>query len=223
MTTSARHRRLLLLTTAALMAVLSAHLFGETRTVAGGHPVLVAVDPGHGGIDPGAVGADGQLEKQWNLLVAEDLALRLRSSGIAVLLTRSRDQTLSRPYSVRQDLIARASLANRAGSWVLISIHLNVESTGRAAGPIVYYQAGSPSAFRLARDLEKALAGASHIAHPPRPSHLMLLMLSRMPAVIVELGFLSNPGDRAHLRSAAYRAELAAALARGILTYLGHS
>ncbi|MGC8487212.1 MAG: N-acetylmuramoyl-L-alanine amidase family protein [Clostridia bacterium] len=202
------------------MTVLSAWLFGETRTVAGGHPVLVTIDPGHGGIDPGAVGAEGQLEKHWNLQIAQDLALRLRSSGLAVLMTRSGDRTLSRPYSVRQELINRAGLANRAGSWIFLSIHLNVESTGRVSGPIVYYQAGNPAAHRLASDLEAALASVSQTRHPPRPSHLMLLMLSRMPTVIVELGFLSHPADRARLGNTAYRAELAAALARGILTYL---
>jgi len=138
-----------------------------------------------------------------------------------VLLTRSDDKALSHPYRVRDELNARAALVNRAGSWLVLSIHLNTEPTGRAVGPIVYYRAGSPAGLRLAQALEAELSRASHIAHRPRPSHLLLLMASRAPAVVVELGFLSNPADRARLQSRSYQAALAAAMATGILAYLG--
>lgn len=221
--TSTRHRRLWALTTVVLMTCVSLWLFGETHPAVGAHPVLVTVDPGHGGIDPGAIGARGELEKQWNLAVAENLANGLRSRGVGVLLTRVNDRHLSRPYSVQQELLLRAALANRSGSALLISLHLNIESTGRAIGPIVYYQAGNVRSRRLAEALETALAAVSGILNPPRPSHLLILMASRVPSVVVELGFLSTPADRARLATPGYRAVLAKALANGILYYLGRS
>ncbi len=192
---------------------------GPTTSTAWQGSPLVVVDAGHGGVDPGALAADGREEKQINLAVAHGLAAALAARGITVRLTRSADTAITGGAST-PELEARAQYANRLGATLLLSIHSNTEPTGTVVGPIVYYRAGSSLAQLLANDLEAALAAATGYAHPARPAHHLLLMKADMPAVTVELGFLSHPQDFRRLVSPAWQARLARALATGVLHYL---
>lgn len=180
---------------------------------------LVVVDAGHGGVDPGALAVDGRAEKHINLAVAHGLAAALAARGITVRLTRGADTAITGGAST-PELEARAQYANRLGATLLVSLHSNTEPTGTVVGPIVYYRAGSSLAHLLANDLEAALAAATGDAHPPRPARHLLLLKADMPAVTVELGFLSTPKDLRRLVSPAWQARLARALATGVLRYL---
>lgn len=182
---------------------------------------LVVVDAGHGAGDPGALTPDGREEKRINLAVARAVAADLAARGIAVRLTRTADQSLT-GGAANTELEARAQYANRLGATLLVSVHSNTEPTGTVVGPIVYYRAGSSLGRLLAADLESALAAATGAAHPPRPAHHRLLMHADMPAVTVELGFLSTPADLARLVSPSWQRRLAAAVAAGVLHYLHH-
>ncbi len=204
----------------AVMVWASVKLGSRTGPAVSAPVALVVVDAGHGGPDPGAVGVDGQREKHINLAVADDIARDLRAAGISVVMTRSADQALIHPFSVRADILARAALANASGARLLLSIHTNIESTGRARGPIVYYQAGRRDALALATMLEQQLAMASGILHAPRSAHLLVLSSTRAPAALVELGFLSEPVDAARLSSPIYQRSLALAISRAVLAYL---
>ncbi len=210
-----------------LSALAAALLFAAWVAVARGPTVptvwqgstLVVVDAGHGGVDPGALTADGREEKQINLAVAHGVAAALAARGVAVRLTRSRDAAITGGAST-PELEARAQYANHLGATLLVSIHSNTEPTGTVVGPIVYYRAGSILAQLLANDLEAELAAATGDVHRPRPAHHLLLMKANMPAVTVELGFLSTPQDLRRLTSRAWQARLARALATGVLRYL---
>lgn len=180
---------------------------------------LVVVDPGHGGPDPGAVGPDGSLEDALNLAVAQLVAQDLAARGIAVRLTRTSDASVTGRGAV-EDLAGRARYANSLGATVLVSIHVNAEPTGTVAGPIVYYRPGSALGLLLAQKLEAALAAAASPHHPPRAALHRLLELANMPAVTVEIGFLTNRADRARLKTAAWQSRLASAVASGVLAYL---
>jgi N-acetylmuramoyl-L-alanine amidase len=192
---------------------------GPTTSTAWQGSTLVVVDAGHGGVDPGALAAGGREEKHINLAVARGLAAALAARGITVRLTRGADAAITGGSSTRE-LEARAQYANRLGATLLVSVHSNTEPTGTVVGPIVYYRAGSSVAQLLATDLEAALAAATGYAHRPRPAHHLLLMQADMPAVTVELGFLSTPQDLRRLASPAWQARLARALAAGVLRYL---
>lgn len=181
---------------------------------------IVVVDAGHGGPDPGAVGANGVREADLNLAVAADVANDLRLAGIAVVMTRADDTALAHPFSVRRDLLARSAVANGVGASVLVSIHINTESTGTVHGPIVYYPAGRPASHRLANLLEQQLAVATGTAHRPRPAHFLVLWTARVPAALVELGFLTHAQDARQLEDPAYQQLLAAAITRAILNFL---
>ncbi len=182
---------------------------------------LVVVDAGHGAGDPGALTPDGRAEKRINLAVARLVAADLAACGLVVRLTRTADQSLTGGAS-NPELDARAQYANRLGATILVSVHSNTEPTGTVVGPIVYYLAGSSLGRLLAADLESALAAATGAAHPPRPAHHRLLLRAHMPAVTVELGFLSTPKDLARLATRTWQRRLAAAVAAGVLRYLHH-
>jgi N-acetylmuramoyl-L-alanine amidase len=182
---------------------------------------VVVLDPGHGGVDPGALGPGSLLEKQVDLAVAHQAARILAQRGIPVVLTRSGDTPVAPgPWHVESDLRARAHLANRVGAALLISIHANSEPTGTVQGPIVYWERGDAASLRLARCLETALAAVSGRYHAPRPAGHLVLLTAAMPAVTVEVGFLSHPAEAAALASAAWQATLGQAIALGVIRYL---
>lgn len=184
-------------------------------------PVIV-LDPGHGGPDPGALSRSGVQEKLINLAIAQQTAARLSQAGLAVVLTRAGD-TAALPGNpwVESDLRARTWIANHHGASLLISIHANAEPTHTAQGPIVYYYEGSWASEQLAKILEGQLARATGIYHAPRLSHHLVLQQANMPAVTVEVGFLTHAAEAEALTSPVWQARLAQAIARGIEQYLG--
>ncbi|HMA37293.1 MAG TPA: N-acetylmuramoyl-L-alanine amidase [Chloroflexia bacterium] len=134
---------------------------------------LVALDPGHGGQETGAVSASGLAEKDVNLAIALAVAVRLRAAGVAVLLTRAVDGPVNTrgvdvngngTIDVDDDLQARVDAANTAGAWLLVSIHNNADPGSPATeGTTTYYCVERPFAaasLRLAQTLHTHLLSA---------------------------------------------------------------
>lgn len=120
---------------------------GAQTTVAGGTPIFgatVVLDPGHGGIETGATGPNGLVERDLNLAVAELAKADLEHEGATVVLTRTGDY--------RVTLAARAALAQRLKPPVFVSIHHNGGADGPSdkPGTETYYQHASPASKRLA-------------------------------------------------------------------------
>ncbi len=178
---------------------------------------LVVIDPGHGGWDPGAV-RGAVYEKTLTLAVAMKVGEWLLQHNIRVYYTRTRDTALA--STVLHDLNNRSSLANRVGAALFVSIHVNIEATGTVAGPIVYYHKSSPASYTLARQVSQSLAPLSGRYRPPRPIGQWVLARSHMPAINVEVGFLSHNADAARMQSVWYQSHLAATIGQGILGYL---
>lgn len=185
------------------------------------HPIVV-LDPGHGGRDPGAISDSGLMEKHINLAVAEAVARLLRIQGVVVYLTRRQDQGPSsfRQSSVQEDLMARSRFATAFRATLFVTIHSNWEPSHRARGPIVYYDAGSSSSAALAREVSKALVPLLGYDRPIRPIRQLVLQQVTMPAINVEVGFLSHFLDASQLATPQYQARLASAISQGILAYL---
>ncbi len=115
----------------------------------------IAIDPGHGGTDPGTIGRTGSLEKAVTLSIAKRVARMLRTQlGCDVQLTRSRDQFVS--------LDERNVIANRQKADLFISIHANAAQSPEAHGVQTYYlnNASDQAAQRLA-SRENTMAGKS--------------------------------------------------------------
>ncbi len=146
--------------------------------VAGANGKTVFVDPGHGGLDSGAVGDFGGrtvMEKDLTLAVATDLTARLRADGYRVVMARTQDTPVAKlgasdsaggslsADAVRRDLLARAACANASGATVLVSIHFDGFSDPAVNGTETFYDAArafAPENKRLAFDLQGSLVTA---------------------------------------------------------------
>jgi len=175
--------------------------------------ILVSIDPGHGGRDPGAVGIGGLQEKTIVLPVSLRVAEILRSRGVDVIMTRSDDRTL--------ELETRVDIANNADASIFISIHANAISLSRpdVNGVETYYY--SDSGRRLAGILHANILPASGLRdRGVKQARFYVLRNTAMPAALIELGFVTGVEDAPRLQDPAWRERMAQAIAQGILQYL---
>lgn len=174
--------------------------------------VVVIVDPGHGGKDPGAIGVGGLREKDIVLPVAQQVAAILEQQGVQAVLTRNSD------YFV--DLAPRVTMAERADADLFVSIHANAISMSRpdVNGLETYYYS---SGQRLAQTIHSSILQSVDVGNRGvRRARFYVLRKSTMPSVLVELGFVTGREDAAKLSNPAYQAQMAQAIARGILLYI---
>ncbi|HVS01130.1 MAG TPA: N-acetylmuramoyl-L-alanine amidase [Thermoanaerobaculia bacterium] len=172
----------------------------------------ICVDAGHGGRDPGAVGRDPFLlrEKDFNLDLAERLEGHLRERGWHPLLTRRADRSLS-PAS-------RAAFANRLDADLFLSLHANAAAVPEAEGMEVFCFPGSRRGAVLGRQLLDHLLARfpGHRDRGVKEADFAVLRLTRMPAVLVEHEFLTNPSQLRFLAEPQTRDGIAAVLAAGV-------
>lgn len=183
----------------------------------------VVIDPGHGGRDPGSIGPTGVQEKVVTLAVARQVAAILGQVA-DVKLTRYGDVALGPTISA--DLSARAGVANQISADVFISIHCNAVMDRTAAGTETYHYPGSAQGVRLADILQRRMVAALRLPNRGvKQARFAVLRETKtnIPAVLVELGFLSNLTEEGLLESPAFQAKAAQAIANGIAAYLGLS
>lgn len=174
---------------------------------------VVVLDPGHGGRDSGAVGIGGLQEKQVVTAITQQVAAILGSQGVSVVLTRQGDQTV--------DLQPRVDMAERANATVFVSIHANAISMDRPEvnGFETYYH--SAIGERLARVLHNRVMGTLAMNdRGVRQANFYVIRRTSMPAVLVETGFVTGAVDAPRLRDPNWQAQMAQAIAAGILDYL---
>lgn len=168
----------------------------------------VIVDAGHGGHDRGARAVSGSPEKAVALDTARRLAKVLRQRGFRVIETRNRDYFIP--------LGGRTAVSNRTGGAIFVSIHYNWSSRYGARGLEIYYY--SPRSKRLAANiLKQTLAAYPTSNRGLKQRGFYVLRNNRRPAVLCELGFLSNPQDNRYAQSWWYRQKLAERIAAGII------
>lgn len=175
--------------------------------------IVIAIDPGHGGRDPGAVGIDGLQEAGIVLDIAEKVAALLDRQGVQVVLTRQNDSEI--------DLEPRVQTAERSRADLFVSIHANSISLDRpdVNGIETYYY--SDSGERLAQVIHSAVVrGTGSSDRGVRFARFYVLRRTSMPAVLVEVGFVTGARDAANLSDADYREKMAESIAAGILQYV---
>ncbi|HEY9842420.1 MAG TPA: N-acetylmuramoyl-L-alanine amidase [Candidatus Obscuribacterales bacterium] len=174
---------------------------------------FVVVDPGHGGNDPGALGQSRNQEKAVTLAVSQYLARYLENDRIQVVLTREEDlEVLLQP---------RVDVANLRNADIFVSIHCNSMPPNNTDvhGIETYYT--TPQSLELANTLHKYLV--TELGAPDRRVRKRGLFVTRktkMPSVLMEIGFLSNPNEEALLANPAYQRRVAKAIRDGIYDYL---
>lgn len=174
--------------------------------------IKVCIDPGHGGKDPGA-NAYGVKEKEVVLAVALEVGKILESYGVSVIFTRRDDTFLA--------LADRANLANKTNVDSYISIHVNAASNSKARGVETFHHTKRDltESRRLASAIQNTIVGANIFTSNRgiKQDDFAVLRLTRMPACLVELGFITNKDDVTIL--ATKWKHMAEAIAMGILKY----
>lgn len=173
--------------------------------------VLVVVDPGHGGPDEEEVGAFGTPEADvcWDL--ATRLAQDLAQLGVRVRFTHTETEN--------PDPAERAARANSLGADLFISIHLNAHHEPAAGGASTYYFKTSRAGEELAERVLDALVSLGARNCRAHPTSYPSLRATRMPAILVEPAFLTNPEEEQGLRNPDRRAAVAWAIASGVRSY----
>ncbi len=182
----------------------------ERRAYARDLGILVCIDAGHGGSDPGASGGESTV----NLAVAELVRKECEGQGFSVLMTRDDDYFLT--------LDQRCVIANNAKADIFVSVHCNSAANTAAKGTEVYYSYGENS-IKLANYVYEHMIELVNTT--PRgvkqERHYVTTYTKNMPAILCELAFLSNADDYARLHDKACQARWAEAICRGICDYYG--
>lgn len=185
---------------------------------------IIVVDPGHGGIDPGA-NRPGILEKDVNLAVALRLREILSGYGAQVVLTRESDRDLGDVCEnprvtgrYRRDLAARIECARKAPATLFISIHANAGSKNQR-GCAIFYPPRSESGKQLAESIRAEMVRVTVTAITAQPGNYFVLRRAPAPAVLIETGYITNPEDRVLLQQPDHQQRLAAAIGAGVARY----
>lgn len=189
--------------------------------------VTVILDAGHGGIDGGAVGVSGSLEKQLNLAIATKVKDLLSAQGYTVVMTRENDELLTLDGVGSQksnDLRARVKIAESHENAIFVSIHMNRFPDSSVKGITFYFSPNHPDSYRLADSLHTAMLESVQPDNR-RPmkeatKSIYILHTVTLPAVLVECGFLSNALEEAMLNDDDYQNTLAEMIFRGVTNYL---
>jgi N-acetylmuramoyl-L-alanine amidase len=181
------------------------------------NPRLIVIDPGHGGSDTGTM--HGGLREAD---IALDMAKRLRdiltARGWQVQMTRETDVDVYGPdASAHDELQARDDVANRAGARMFVSLHVNAFINSGPYGTTCYIS--KKGDYALARSIDRFLANDGTKDDGIIKSHLYVTLHSRMPAVLIETAFLTNPHDYALLASSSWRQKVVQEIADGIAEY----
>lgn len=188
---------------------------------------IILIDPGHGGIDGGAVSSDKVLEKDINLAISLKLREELIKSGYNAVMTREKDEGL---YSdkgrirdkKREDLKNRCLLKDSSGCNMFISIHQNMFPQTQYYGAQVWYSKSEGSKILghiIQENLKVDLNGGNKRVEKPALEEYRILRCSKMPSVIVECGFLSNAAEAQKLKSEEYQRKIAQSIAKSVAQF----
>ena len=192
----------------------------ETReTFKLSNEMQVILDAGHGGIDVGKTGVNGEKEKDINLEISKKIKKFLSDSNVTVKMTREGDERLA--DSQREDLKARTDIMN-GGALLAVSIHQNSYRDPAVSGAQVFYytdsEEGRTAAGMIQAELN-ALAPDNEKEIRANDSYY-ILKNTRIPTVIVECGFLSSYTEAEKLADDEYQNRIAEAVSEGILQYI---
>lgn len=185
---------------------------------------VVVIDAGHGSQDRGAVGSlDGQVIKEDDitLAIARKVNAILRSNGVETIMTRESDLCTT--------LTARSNIANQAQAALFLSIHINSYEESGPNGTEVYYAASNNSANfgttsrQFAQNvLNGMLKYMGSKSRGVKTAEHVVTRTSYMPAVLAEVGFISNPDELRKMLSEDYQNKAAQGIAEGIMNTLNN-
>lgn len=190
---------------------------------------VIVVDAGHGGPDGGAVASDGTIEKTIALSVSQYLRDYLQQAGAYVVMTREDDRDLANPDTngLRkrkwEDLKARLMMIRDTKADLFFSIHLN-SNPGGGKGAQAFYDTELPDSKKLAESIQAQFKKELQSKRSIEPQeNLYLLRHSHVPAVLAEVGFLSDSDELKLLKQSSYQKKIAYSMYQGILDYVAEN
>lgn len=176
----------------------------------------IVLDAGHGGKDQGASGGNA-IEKEITLAITRKTEKILKDAGYKVKMTREDDTFV--------ELTERAEYANRKDAKVFVSIHCNSSEEGEGNGIETFYsEQKGEDGMKLAQLIQENLIMQTEARdREVKTADYTVIVRTKMPAVLVETGFLSNDTERALLGQEEYQNKLAKGIADGIINYLKQS
>lgn len=216
---------------AAAVVLVSATFFvpkAVTATLATTGEYTVVLDPGHGGVDAGVIGAVSKArESDVNLKISKKVKRLLNKNNIDVVMTRETQDGLygdDMTNFKKRDMAKRKEIILSAAPDVMVSVHCNKFPDASRRGAQVFFEPRSETSVALANGLQSALnllnkenLGKTYAA---LKGDYYMLKCSNYPSAIVECGFLSNPEDDRLLNDNAYQEKLAYQIFSGIVAYL---
>jgi len=176
----------------------------------------VVIDAGHGGKDPGATSCLGFHEKTVNLAVAGKVASLLKQRGVRAIMTRRNDTFI--------ELEGRAAIANRYNADLFVSIHADSSPSSSTRGFTMYVaRSASWSSRRAASAIAKSMARTGLSSRGTQKADFRVLVHTQGPAVLIELGYLSNSSEARLLKNSSFQNRLAQAIASGISNFLARA
>jgi N-acetylmuramoyl-L-alanine amidase len=170
--------------------------------------MLIVIDPGHGGKDPGAI-YQGIQEKDLNLAISKSLQKYLEYYGFKTKFTRDDDRALS--------LKLRCTCANVFGADLFISVHCNAFKDSKVSGfEVHYYEQGKEIAQTIS---DNVFTHVQIDVRKVKQSNFIVLKHTLMPAVLLECGFMSNDSDLKKLTNASFREQLAKSIVLGLIAH----
>lgn len=196
----------------------------EASAPADGGSTLI-IDAGHGGIDGGAIGADGSRESDINLAIALRLQAVSQFCGKNAIMTRVDDSRAANAltYSEHDELVYRVELVNATPNPVLLSIHQNCYPTAQPSGAqIIYSSNGASDVFGgiMHDNIINKLEPQNRRVAEPDKNKLYLLSNVSCPAVLVECGFVSNHSDITKLTDSRYQTALSTVLMASYIQFV---
>ena len=181
----------------------------------------VILDAGHGGSDPGKIGLNNLLEKDINLAITKKVKKCLEKEKITAELTRKEDKGLGTTgdgSKKTEDMQARVKMINETKPVLTVSIHQNSYEDPETHGAQVFYYSHSREGEAVAKILQESLQEIDPENHRRAKANetYYLLRRTKVPTVIVECGFLTNPEEAEKLSGEEYQEQVAEAVAKGI-------
>lgn len=186
----------------------------------------IAIDPGHGGSDSGAIGPTGIMEKSVTMRVSRELKRLLEAEGAQVVLTRTGDTEVSEKGAAAtsvEELQARCDVANKANADIFLSIHADAFTNREVKGTTAYYyEKGTKQSRLLADSVRTALIDSiGTVDRGTQTCNFYVVKHTDMPAILVEISFISNPDEEKMMNSEAGVKKIARGIADGIADYFG--
>ena len=176
--------------------------------------LTIVIDPGHGGNDRGTTGARGTDEKGLTMLTSELLAAKLKAAGADVIMTREADTYVS--------LRKRVAVSHQHEADAFVSIHYDANPDASIHGFTTYYTRSAHQ--QLAAAVNDGLASTVPLRNRgAQPGNFLVLRENRQNAILIELGFLSNPNEERIVTADLFREQATHGIYKGLLDYFNEN